>query len=221
VAVPVVASSSSDAVTGTGDTDLAPAAPTSTAVGDLLLAALVCDASRTYSAPAGWTTVMDVAGGTERLYWFAKVAASGDTSGTYTFTASAGFNSGRVWVGRLTGATATIGDLVADAGPGNSGTDATAECQNVTTVSADNLVLYAAGTNAASSSLAGWTEEYDAAGANTYQLGVYSKGFAASGLVTGPTISISFTTWTTAGVAIPPAGGGGGGSTAVTAWFVA
>jgi hypothetical protein len=212
VAAPVIASSSVDAVVDTSDTDLAPAAPSGTATGDMLIAFLVCAATRTYSPPSGWTTLItspDSANDT--TYAFAKVAASGDTSGTYTFTASAGFNFGRVWVGRITGATATVGDIVIDAGPGNAGSGFTAQGLDLVTAVADNLVLYACGTSAASSSPpGGWNEESDLTDANSRQLGVYSATQATAGTVTGPGISIGFTSWTTAGIGIPPAGGGGG-----------
>jgi hypothetical protein len=204
MSIPIIASSASDAVTGTADTSLAVTAPTGTAVGDLLLAFISTEGIRNYTPPAGWTTILNKAA-TAHLYIFGKIAEAGDVGATLTFTASGTFNSGRLWVARITGGPAAIGSVIVDAGPGSSGNDTTAESANVTTLTTDNLILYAIASYASSSSLAGWTEEHDADDANTRQLGVYSNPQASPATVTGPTISISFNQWCTGGVAIPPA----------------
>jgi hypothetical protein len=212
MAAPVIASSSSGSVAAAGDDTFNVAAPSGLSVNDMLVAACACADARTYNTPAGWTKVLEFANGTNnRITVFAKVAAGGDLAGPYTFSLSAGFAEGHAAVFRVTGATTTIADVLADAGPGAGGSGSSTTGANVTTASADNLIVYGVTTNGTSSTGPGgaWTEAFDVQPAVGKQLSVYTATQATAGSVTAPTISFTFTTWAMGGIAIPSSGGGG------------
>jgi hypothetical protein len=206
MAYPVVASTSTAAVASDAASSFTLSLPASAAVGDLLLILSAHAVGYAPSTPSGWTQEATVATNCGMTV-LSKIAASGDISaGSVTMSWSSGYIYGSASMFRLTGATSTLGDLVKSA-TGN-GYDDSAECNNLTTASAENLVLWMLAHRGSSASHGSLTEVVDYDTAASYALAAYSQQAASAGSVTGPTlVPNSYVQWATVGVAIPPSGG--------------
>ncbi|MFL5845105.1 MAG: hypothetical protein ACJ762_10460 [Solirubrobacteraceae bacterium] len=140
--------------------------PTNTTTGDVLVATVSGAGTNTISAPAGWTLLTSTAstGSTMRMLSYVKTATS--TEGTnYAFTSSAARNmSGGIIA--LRGANA---DVPVDGVTAATGASGTAAAPAITTSSAGEWVITAAGVarNATFTAAAGTTERYDVAGTGT------------------------------------------------------
>lgn len=176
-----------------------------------MLAVCACVSSRAFNTPSGWTKILEFGNGTNRITVFGKVAVGGDVAGPHAFTLNATFGEGHAAILRVTGATSTIGDIVPDDGPGIGGSGSSAAGEDVTTVSADNLIVYGFTSNGSASAGPGgaWSEAFDNKPSVGKHLAVYTAAQANAGTVTGPTITLTFTSWAMGGVSIPPPIGGG------------
>lgn len=210
-------SASTAVATTTSQTSFQPAKPTSLAVGDLMLAICNCADSRTFSTPTGWTSLISGGNtdGTNRTYFFTKVADSSDVAATnFTFTCSATFNGGVVSLHRISGAS-TNAPTTGFATGTNSQTQT---APTITTPSNNCLVFWGCYHAANDSSTASkGTERTDVGNATggAWQ-STYTNLEATAGSITGAVITTTgFGAKRVFSIAIESAAGGGGGGIAV------
>lgn len=216
MAIEIPVAATADSTVDSSDTEMVVSPPTGIQDGDLLLMIGATVDARTLSPPAGFTQIGSThnINGTNFYVW-AKQASS--ESGNYTVTASGTFSESSAALFRVTGALSDTlpGDL-SNTGGGNTTSDQTAECPNVTTPVDACMVLWGEvagnGQTSTSNDRANAVEvlDYDGDG-NGGHLGVWSEIIASAGSVTGAVITRSgFGGATTYGIVIQPAEGGGG-----------
>jgi len=103
IAYPISYRDFNEAKAGTDTTSLAISTSSSTAVGDLLIAAVATDGSTTFSTPSGWYLIDQGSCGSEVTLgaWWRNASAAGVTS--HTFAWSGGSEQAYGWMMRFTG----------------------------------------------------------------------------------------------------------------------
>src|SRR3974390_3550513 len=187
--IPVFTAPVGTFTTSTGAIGLTPPLPVGFAAGDLFVWLTASKNNATHTYPAGWTKVGQATSGAAWVVSMAwKVAVSGDTAGSVTWTGSVACAS-QVW--RYTGVDATtpLGAPATSVGTGSPHISS-----SITTTRANSLVglFDVAASNTALGALTGWTR--DVSNGTGGGVGIHfdeqSKGIAnantASGAV-GPT----------------------------------
>jgi hypothetical protein len=196
----------SDFVTGSGDSDVAPAKPSGLAAGDVLVAVFGTGDSRTPTTPTGWTQVATASDGSSRITVLAKVADSTDAAAASFTFAVGSFSDCGCLLFRLTGA--TIAGITTAFATGANDTSVT--CADLAPPAAGSLFLWGmwqVTTGQAATSNRG-TEAFDGSGTSAY-MAAYQEPVAGSGSQTGAVITKSlFGSARAFSVAVGPSGGG-------------
>jgi hypothetical protein len=183
-----IASSATAINTSTDDDELVVDVPSGTEVGDLLVAVASVNTFRSLTSPTGWTQQFSQTSGSRgKLYLFSKIAAAGDTAGSFTFS-GATYLRGHIVVMRITGA---IGTFEYESSQ-SSTFSSVAQCPDLSVASDGSYVLsIETATHSGDSALAGITELYDNDNDIVFQMGIYGEASVSSGLYGGQAIVLS------------------------------
>lgn len=168
-------------------TSVTPALPASLAVGDLMVTAILVEAtSQTISTPSGWTQLGTTGATGITVAWYYRVYQSGDTAPSYSWATSAS-NGGLVM--RFTGVDPTTS--IGAKSTVSNGTTSTHTSNALTTTAANSMVILldAVSVNTTLGTPSSWTLGINSGtgGSTTNNIAMMYQTVASSGASSGST----------------------------------